>query len=59
MWGCQKPASTYLQKRVFPELKGIAYAHRNRYWNYQQNIESATSDRFLVSREAIGDCDPS
>jgi hypothetical protein len=47
-----KAASTYLQKRVFPELKGIQYIHRNRYWKFQQIIEQSPGGRFLVSREA-------
>jgi len=50
--GLSKAASTYLQKRVFPELKGIQYIHRNRYWKFQQIIEQSPGGRFLVSREA-------
>lgn len=50
--GLAKAASTYLQKRIFPALKGIHYVHRNRYWQYQQIISKTPADQFLVSREA-------
>jgi len=33
-----KAASTCLQKRVFPALKGIQHLHHNRYWQYRQII---------------------
>ena len=49
----------HLQKRVFPELKEIEYVPRNGHWKHQHFIAGTTSDRFLASSKAIGNCDPS
>jgi len=50
--GLGKAASTYLQNRVFPALKGIRYVHRDRYRRYRSIIESTSDQRYLISREA-------
>lgn len=49
--GLGKVASTYLQYRFFPKLKGIKYIQRTEYWRYHAAIQSSDERRFLISRE--------
>lgn len=49
--GLGKVASTYLQYRFFPYLKGITYIQRTKYRNYIDIIQKSNSGRFLVSNE--------
>jgi hypothetical protein len=50
--GLGKAASTYLQNRVFPVLRGIRYIPRDRYRRYPAVIERTSDNRYLISREA-------
>lgn len=49
--GLGKTASTYLQYRFFPFLKGITYIQRTRYRNFQKHIEAANAERIFISNE--------
>ncbi|MBN4061727.1 hypothetical protein JYU20_00835 [Bacteroidales bacterium AH-315-I05] len=49
--GLGKAASTYLQYKVFPKLKGIHYIQRTSYKKSKKIIARANSDKYLVSRE--------
>lgn len=49
--GLGKTASTYLQYRLFPKLKGIRYIQRTRYRRFPRIIESTNDSKYLVSRE--------
>ena len=49
--GTGKTASTFLQKRIFPLLKGIYYIPTNRYHKIFREIEKSSSTKILVSRE--------
>lgn len=49
--GLGKTASTYLQYKLFPKLKGIHYIQRTRYNDYPSIIEKHSDDKFLISRE--------
>ena len=49
--GLGKVASTYLQHRFFPKLKGIRYLSTHKYKKSKQLIDPALSAKWLVSRE--------
>ena len=49
--GLGKVASTYLQHRVFPKLRGIYYIPTGKYRRSKQIIPSLGSEKILVSRE--------
>ncbi len=49
--GLGKVASTYLQHRFFPKLKGIEYISTRKYRSYAQIIKSKASGRYMLSRE--------
>jgi len=49
--GLGKAASTYLQYRFFPKLKGICYIKPTRYRKAKEIITRSSKDKFLVSRE--------
>jgi len=49
--GLGKVASTYLQYRFFPRLKGIHYIQRTRFKSSHRIIEKGNSDKYLLSRE--------
>lgn len=49
--GLGKVASTYLQHRVFPKLKGIQYIPTNRYKKSKRIIQGNPTGKYLVSRE--------
>jgi hypothetical protein len=49
--GLGKTASTYLQNKVFPMLKGVYYIHPTKYRRYQSIIESTNEEKYFVSRE--------
>ncbi len=49
--GLGKTASTYLQYKVFPKLKGICYIQRTRYKKSPEIIKHKSNKKFLVSRE--------
>ena len=49
--GLGKTASTYLQNKVFPKLKGVYYIHPTKYRRYQSIIESTNASTYFVSRE--------
>lgn len=49
--GLGKAASTYLQYKVFPELKGIYYIQRTRYRKAPQIIKNTGKKKYLASRE--------
>ena len=49
--GTSKTGSTFLQNRIFPFLKGIAYIPTNKYHNIYTEIEKIKQKSILVSRE--------
>lgn len=49
--GLGKVASTYLQKKVFPNLKGIQYIPSTQYRKSKKILSDRSSGKFLVSRE--------
>jgi hypothetical protein len=49
--GLGKTASTYLQHRVFPQLKGIKYIPTNQYKRCLEIIQKGVEKSYLVSRE--------
>ncbi len=49
--GLGKVASTYLQQRFFPKLKGIQYIPTNRYRRCKELILKSGASSILVSRE--------
>lgn len=49
--GLGKVASTYLQHRFFPKLKGINYIPTNRYRSYPEILKKHSAERFILSRE--------
>ena len=49
--GLGKVASTYLQHRFFPKLRGLRYIPTNRYRRSKQILEKEGAGVFLVSRE--------
>ena len=49
--GLGKTASTYLQYKFFPKLKGIHYIQRTRYSRFDRIISRKKHVKFLVSRE--------
>ena len=49
--GTGKTASTFLQARIFPLLKGIYYIPTNRYHKIFKEIEKSSSSKILISRE--------
>jgi hypothetical protein len=50
--GLGRAASTFLQNRVFPQLEGIHYIHRDRYRSFPKAINKYHHAKYLVSREA-------
>lgn len=49
--GLGKTASTYLQYKFFPRLKGIHYIQRTRYNRFDKIIYRTSHSKYLVSRE--------
>jgi hypothetical protein len=49
--GLGKIASTYLQYKFFPKLKGITYLQRTKYRRYIELVGKQKHDRYLLSRE--------
>jgi len=49
--GLGKTASTYLQMRFFPKLRGIRYVPTARFRSYPEILRTATESRLLFSRE--------
>lgn len=49
--GTAKTGSTFLQHRVFPNLKGLHYIPTARYKSAVELMHKSNYDRFLVSRE--------
>ncbi len=49
--GMGKVASTWLQYRVFPKLRGVRYIQRNKFQQSVRIIERGGAEPFLVSRE--------
>ena len=49
--GLGKTASTYLQYKFFPRLKGIHYIQRTRYNRFDKIIAHTKHNKYLVSRE--------
>lgn len=49
--GLGKTATTYLQYRFFPKMKGIHYLQRGKYRKADQIIPKLPYDKILVSRE--------
>jgi len=49
--GLGKTASTYLQYKFFPRLKGIHYIQRTRYNRFDKIISRKNDPKYLVSRE--------
>jgi hypothetical protein len=49
--GLGKVASTYLQYRFFPRLRGLHYIQRTQYWRYAEIIHKSGDTKFLISRE--------
>lgn len=49
--GLGKVASTFLQYRFFPNLKGICYIQRTKYRRSPEIIQQNQFDRYLISRE--------
>lgn len=49
--GLGKVASSYLQQRFFPKLKGIRYISTHKYKKSLRIIQDSQETRFLVSRE--------
>ncbi|HKL37264.1 MAG TPA: hypothetical protein VJ876_00115 [Bacteroidales bacterium] len=49
--GLGKTASTYLQYRFFPKLKGVCYIQRTRYNRFDKIIEATDHKKYFVSRE--------
>lgn len=50
--GLGRAASTYLQYRLFPELKGIKYIQRTHFHSLSKIISRGRDTKYLVSREA-------
>lgn len=49
--GLGKTATTYLQYRVFPKLKGVHYIQRTKYRKSKQIIARSEYAKYLLSRE--------
>lgn len=49
--GLAKTASTWLQHRFFPRLKGVTYVPRRHYRRYAEVINRGEHGNYLVSRE--------
>ncbi|MFP4620033.1 MAG: hypothetical protein ACLFM7_01875 [Bacteroidales bacterium] len=49
--GLGKTASTYLQYKFFPRLKGIRYIQRTRYGRFDRIVSHTKYSKYLVSRE--------
>ncbi len=49
--GLGKVASTYLQYRFFPKIRGIRYIQRTQYKKAKRIIEREGYDKYLISRE--------
>lgn len=49
--GLTKAASKYLQRRVFPRLKGLCYIHKHRFREYKTFITAHPENNFLFSTE--------
>lgn len=49
--GLGKTASTYLQYKVFPKIKGAYYIQRTKYRQCDKIIERTNHTKYLVSRE--------
>lgn len=49
--GLGKTASTYLQYKVFPKLKGVYYIQRTRYKRYKEIISKTEHDKYFISNE--------
>lgn len=49
--GLGKAASTYLQQKVFPRLRGVRYIPRRRYARAAEIIAAGPPGKYLVSRE--------
>jgi len=49
--GLGKTATTYLQYKLFPRLKGIHYIQRTRYPKAHEIIAGTSYDKYLISRE--------
>lgn len=49
--GLGKVASTYLQYRFFPKLRGIQYIQRTRYKKSPQLMAQGGAEKYLISRE--------
>ncbi len=49
--GLGKVASTFLQHRFFPKLKGICYIQRTKYRSAPKIIQNGKCKKYLVSRE--------
>lgn len=49
--GMPKTASTFLQRSVFPHLRGIHYSKKWRYLDHSEIVEKTTSTKFLFTFE--------
>lgn len=49
--GPKKTGSTYLQRNVFPRLKGIKYYNKSKFRSYKEKINTGTHEKYLFSRE--------
>ncbi len=49
--GLGKTASTYLQYRFFPKLKGVHYIQRTKYRHFEKIVDQGRHSKYLVSRE--------
>ena len=49
--GLGKTATTYLQYKLFPKLKGVYYIQRTRYLKAHEIISRTSHKKYLVSRE--------
>ena len=49
--GLPKTASTFLQKRVFPRLKGIKYLKKHEFDRYRRLLSRSAADKILLSFE--------
>lgn len=50
--GLPKTASTYLQKLVFPNLKGLQYFRKRKFKHFVELTKESTSDKLLFTTES-------
>ena len=49
--GLKKTGSTYLQKNIFPKLKGIRYYGKREFQKYKEKLNTDNHEKYLFSHE--------